>query len=138
MRVKGVRSAPNAVLHPWLRAELTAILATLLEPEIRPPKENRVRWTRWREGPTVRITLPQDLQPLRMLLVWDNLTGHYTVDFILWLFDHGIMPLFTALGGSYLKLAESIQPILERWALDGQHPRTPDEIVECLEATARV
>ena len=52
----------------------------ITEPEIFPPEENRRRWTRWQKGLTVRITLPQDLPPLRMLLVWDNLTGHYTVD----------------------------------------------------------
>ena len=75
--------------------------------------------------------------PLRMLLVWDNLTGHYTVEFILWLFAHGIMPLFTPLGGSYLNMAESIQRILKRRALDGQHPTTPGEIIDWLEATAR-
>jgi hypothetical protein len=137
VRVKGVRSAPNAVLHPWLQAELTAILATLPEPEILSPEEHRSRWTRWQEGLTVRITLPQDLPPLRMLLVWDNLTGHYTVDFILWLFDHGIMPLFTPLSGSYLNMAESIQRILKRRALDGTHPKTPEEIIEWLEAAAR-
>jgi hypothetical protein len=72
-----------------------------------------------------------------MLLVWDNLTGHYTVDFLLWLFDHGIMPLFTPLGGSYLNMAESIQRILKRRALDGQHPKTPEETIHWLEATAR-
>jgi hypothetical protein len=33
VRVKRVRSAADAVLHPWLQAELTAILATLPEPE---------------------------------------------------------------------------------------------------------
>lgn len=122
VRVKGVRSCPNAVLHPWLHAELTAILATLPEPEVLPPGENRRRWERWQEGLSIRITLPQDLPPLRMLLVWDNLTGHHTPDFILWLFAHGIMPLFTPLGGSYLNMAESIQRILKRRALDGQHP----------------
>jgi len=137
VRVKGVRSAPNAVLHPWLQAELTAILATLPEPDVLPPEENRRRWGRWQEGLTICITLPQDLPPLRMLLVWDNLTGHYTVDFILWLFSHGIMPLFTPLGGSYLNMAESIQRILKHRALDGQHPKTPEEIIGWLEATAR-
>lgn len=137
VRVKGVRSAPNAVLHPWLREELTAILATLPEPEVLPPEKNRRRWERWQEGLTVRITLPQELPPLRMLLVWDNLTGHYTVDFILWMFAHGIMPLFTPLGGSYLNMAESIQRILKRRALDGTHPKRPEEIIEWLEATAR-
>jgi len=29
VRVKGVTSAPNAVLHPWLQAELADILAAL-------------------------------------------------------------------------------------------------------------
>jgi hypothetical protein len=72
-----------------------------------------------------------------MLLVWDNLTGHYTVDLILWLFDHGIMPLFTPLGGSYLNMAESVQRIQKRRALDGQHPKTPEQIIDWLEATAR-
>ena len=38
VRVKGVRSCSNAVLHPWLRAELTAILATLPESEVLPPE----------------------------------------------------------------------------------------------------
>jgi hypothetical protein len=120
-----------------LKAELTAILATLPDPEVLPPDENRRRWERWQEGLSIRITFPQDLPSLRMLLAWDNLTGHYTVDLILWLFDHGVMPLFTPLGGSYLNMAESVQRILKRRALDGAHPKTPEEIIEWLEATAR-
>jgi DDE superfamily endonuclease len=132
-----VRRAPNAVLHPWLKAELTTILAALPEPEILAPEENRRRWKRWQEGLTIHIILPQDLPPLRMLLVWDNLTGHYTADLVFWLFDHGIMPLYTPLGGSYLNIAESVQRILKRRALDGQHPKTPKEIIDWLEATAR-
>ena len=72
-----------------------------------------------------------------MLLVWDNLTGHHTPNFVLWLFAHGIMPLFTPLGGSYLNIAESVQRILKRRALDGQHPKTSEEIIAWLEATAR-
>jgi hypothetical protein len=137
VRVKGVRSAPNAVLHPWLQAELTAILAALPEPESLPPAETRRCWERWQEGLTVRITLPQDLPPLRMLLILDNLSGHYTADFVLWLFAHGIMPLYTPLSGSWLNMAESIQRILKRRALDGQHPQTPAEIIAWLEAAAR-
>lgn len=136
VRVKGVRSASNAVLHPWLQAELTTILATLPEPEVLSSEENRLRWERWQEGLTVRITLPADLPPLRMLLVWDNLAGHYTPALVLWLFGRGIMPLFTPLGGSHLNMAESIQRILKRRALDGQHPKTPEEIIAWLEATA--
>lgn len=137
VRVKGVRSGANAVLHPWLKAELLAILAPLPEPDLILPEENRRRWERWQEGLSVRITLPQALPPLRLLLVWDNLAGHYTVDMVLWLFAHGIMPLFTPLGGSYLNMAESIQRIMKRRALDGQHPKTPEEIIDWLEATAR-
>jgi hypothetical protein len=137
VRVKGVRSCHNAVLHPWLQAELTAILAALPEPAPLPPVENRRRWERWQEGLTVRITLPPELPPLRMLLILDNLTGHYTADFVLWLFAHGIMPLYTPLGGSWLNMAESIQRILKRRALEGHYPQTPEEIIAWLEATAR-
>lgn len=137
VRVKGVRQCTNAVLHPWLQAELQAILATLPESEERDdPTEQRQRWTRWQEGLSVRITLPQELPPLRMLLVWDNLTGHRTPALVLWLFAHGIMPLYTPLGGSWLHMCESIQRILKRRALDGQHPQTPEEIITWVEAAA--
>jgi hypothetical protein len=137
VRIKGVRSVSNAVLHPWLPAELTAILATLPEPERRPPAETRRCWERWQEGLTGRITRPENLPPRRLLLVLDNLTGQYTVDFVLWLFAHGIMPLYTPLGGSWLNRAESIQRILKRRALAGQHPQTPAQIIAWLEAAAR-
>jgi hypothetical protein len=125
VRVKGVRKCSYAVLHPWLEAELTAILATL--PVL-------VCWERWQEGLSVWSTLPQSLPPLRMLLVLDNLFGHYSVDFVLWLFAHGIMPLYTPLGGSW-NMAESIQRILKR--RDGQHATRPEEIIAWLEAAAR-
>lgn len=52
-----------------------------------------------------------------MLLVWDNLTGHDTVDVILWLVAHGIMPLFTPLGGSYLNIVEIEIAIITRECL---------------------
>jgi len=64
VRVQGVRSCTNAVLHPWLQAELSAILAVLPEPPLLPPQEQRCAWDRWQEGLTVRITLPQELPPL--------------------------------------------------------------------------
>jgi hypothetical protein len=140
VRVKGVRQCTNAVLHPWLQAELEQILTTLSAPAWETSSssaERRPEWTRWQEGLSVRITLPQELPPLRMLLVLDNLTGHRTPAFVLWLFAHGIMPLFTPLGGSWLNMCESIQRILKRRALDGQHPQTPEEIITWLEAAAR-
>jgi len=103
VRVKGVQSTANAILHPWLEAELTTILATLPEPPDLSPEENRRCWTRWQEGLTIRISLPQEPAPLRMLLVLDNLSGHYTRTFVCWLFDHGIMPIYTPVGGSWLQ-----------------------------------
>ena len=48
------------------------------------------------------------------------------------------MPLYTPLGGSWLNMAESIQRILKRRALEGDapgHARTT--IIAALEATAR-
>ena len=74
---------------------------------------------------SVRFTLPAALPPLRMLLVLDNLAGHKTPDFVLWLVAQGIMPLYTPLGGSWLNMAESIQRILARRALAGQSPEMP-------------
>lgn len=56
---------------------------------------------------------------------------------VLWLCRHGIMPLYTPLGGSWLNMAESIRRILKRRALDGQHPHSPAEIGAWFEQTAR-
>ena len=72
-----------------------------------------------------------------MLLVLDNLAGHKTPEFVCWLFAHGIMPLYTPVGGSWLNMAESIQRILKRRALDGQHPTTVAQIMAWFEAVAK-
>jgi DDE superfamily endonuclease len=81
--------------------------------------------------------LAEKLPPLRMLLIWDNLQGHHTSKLVLWLFEHGVMPLYTPLGGSWLNMAESIQRILVRRGLEGQNPETPEQIIAWLEAVAR-
>ncbi len=94
-------------------------------------------WQRWQDGLTIKPTLLTELPPLRMLLVLDNLAGHKTPAFVCWLFEHGIMPLYTPVGGSWLNMAESIQRILKRRALDGQHPTTVAEIMAWFEAVAR-
>ncbi len=138
VRVKGVTSCPNSVLHPWLKQELTDILASLPQPSlVLEPEANRALWEMWFEGLSVRPTLPVELPPVRMLLIVDNLKGHKSPDLVQWLFEHGIIPLYTPLGGSWLNMAESIQRILKRRALDGQHPTTPVEIINWLEAAAR-
>ena len=131
VRAKGVRSASNAVLHPWLQAELTQILATL--PEVttreveRPPL---ARWETWLGHPP-REPLP----PLRLILIWDNLAGHTTWRIVGWLFQHGILPLSTPLSGSWLNRTESVQRILVGRALAGQDPHSPEELIEWLEET---
>ena len=124
-RVKGVTSAANAVLHPWLRTELAAILATLPEPPAQTDADCRAAWERWQDGLTIRFALPERLPPLRLLLVLDNLRGHKTPSLVLWLVEHGVMPLYTPLSGSWLNMAESIQRILVRRALAGETPQLP-------------
>ena len=137
VRAKGVRRCPNAVLHPWLKAEFSAILTTLPPAVAVEPTLNQALWQRWQAGLQCRITPPQELPPLRLLVVMDNLASHLTPELVLWMFARGIMPLYTPLSGSWLNMAESIQRILKRRALEGQHPQTPEEIITLLEATVR-
>jgi hypothetical protein len=131
VRATGVTNAPNAVLHPWLQAELTEVLATLppsagAEDE-RPPL---ARWVTWL-GHEPAAPLP----PLRLLLIWDNLAGHLSWSIVRWLLHHGVMPLYTPISGSWLNMAESVQRILVRRALDGQHPQSQDELIVWLDDT---
>jgi transposase len=124
-----VTRSTNAILHPWLKTtleDITARLPTITD--LIDPGLNRTLWQVWQNGLTVRVTLPEDLPPLRVLLVWDNLAGHKTPEMVGWLCRHGIMPLYTPLGGSWLNMAEAIQRILKRRALDGQSPTSPAEI----------
>jgi DDE superfamily endonuclease len=137
VRVHGVTSCRNAVLHDWLETELMAILAALpASPQELSPAANQARWERWLEGLSGSTTLQSDVPPLRMLLILDNLAGHKTPRFVRWLFAHGIMPLYTPLGGSWLNMTESVQRILKRRGLAGQHPKTVAEIITSLEAAA--
>lgn len=137
VRVKGVTSSANAILHPWLKEELSNILQTLPPPKELDAETNRKLWEMWQQGLSLPITLPKSLPPLQMLLIWDNLRGHYTTEMLLWLFDHGVMPLYTPLGGSWLNMAESMQRILFQRGLAGQYPESPTEIISSVEAVAR-
>ena len=136
VRLKGVTTCTNAVLHPWLKRELAEILAALPQPADEPTGGWRAAWERWQEGLSIKPTLLPELPPLRMLLVLDNLAGHKTPELVCWLFAHGIMPLYTPVGGSWLNMAESLQRILKRRALDGQHPESTDQIIAWFEAVA--
>ncbi len=131
LRAKGVERATNAILHPWLQVELTAVLEGL--PAVTVPEGERpvlAQWATWL-GHEPREPLP----PLRLILIWDNLAGHLSWAIVRWLFQHGVMPLYTPLSGSWLNMAESIQRIIVGRALSGQHPQTPKQIIAWLEAT---
>jgi hypothetical protein len=137
VRAKGVLSAPNTVLHPWVQGELQSVLDRLDK-----------------QPSTVRVPLPDDhpllltwqqwwwsyegsepLPPLRLILIWDNLAGHRSYDMVRWLLQHGILPLYTPLSGSWLNMAESLQRIIVRRALSGQHFQTTQQVIDSLEGT---
>lgn len=129
VRAKGVPNAPNAVLHPWLQGELTQVLATL--PAVTMPEAERpvlARWATWL-GHEPREPLP----PLRLILIWDNLAGHTSGAIVRWLFQQGVMPLYTPLSGSWLNMAEALQRIVVGRALAGQHPHSAEELIGWLE-----
>ena len=136
VRAKGVVSVTNAVLHPWLKEQLSRVLAEIEQEypaaEL-PPEAQRplcAQWETWLGHPP-RTPKP----PLRIVLVLDNLAGHLSSDLVQWFFDHGVMPLYTPVGGSWLNMAESVQRIIVRRALSGQHPKESQQIIDWLEQT---
>jgi hypothetical protein len=144
MRVKGVPRSTNAILHPWIREQIAQILPAL--PALSEPTEQggpseagrRAGWERWQAGLTVKFSLlSSKLPPLRMLLIWDNLTGHWNADLLIWLMQQGVMVLFTPIAGSWLNLCESAQRILVRRALQGQSLDSPEAVMAALESAAR-
>jgi hypothetical protein len=144
LRVKGVPRSTNAILHPWVKEQVSQILAILPEPSLSAPsaalraEQNRAYWERWQEGLGVKFSLlSSELPPLRMLLIWDNLTGHWNADLLVWLMRQGVMVLFTPIAGSWLNLCESAQRIVVRRALRGQSLQSPEAIIASLEAVAR-
>src|SRR3954469_11253624 len=137
VHLRPVTRSTNPVLHGWLQESLDAIIAALpTQATPTEPMATRAARQVWQAGLAERFTLPAQLPPLRVLLVWDNLAGHKTPEMVLWLCRHGIMPLYTPLGGSWLNMAESTQRILKRRALDGQQPQSPAEIGAWFEQTA--
>jgi hypothetical protein len=118
--------ATNAV-HPG-SGELSQVLATL------PPltrSGGRPALARW--APAGHE--PRPLPPLRLILIWDNLAGHHSWAMVQWLYEHGVLPLYTPLSGSWLNMAESVQRIIVGRALAGQHPQSPEEVIAWLEET---
>jgi hypothetical protein len=86
-------------------------------------------WQRWWWS----YERPTPAPALRLILVWDNLAGHLSYAMVRWLLQHGILPLYTPLSGSWLNMAESLQRIIVRRALSGQHPHSTQQLIDGLE-----
>lgn len=113
LRATPVDTCPNAVLHPWLKEELTAILnACEPAPEVVPEAR---RWQEWDIYPAAD-QLDRFCPPVRVLLILDNLAGHHSHAFVQWCAEHGICLLYTPTAGSWLNMAESVQRIIMRRA----------------------
>jgi hypothetical protein len=139
VRARPVQQVTNAVLHPWLKEELGAILATLPLVEAERPGRDGTEWcwSAWGVSPEALVRLEKPAPPIRLVLVWDNLAGHKSEEIVTWCLERGILPLYTPIGGSWLNMAESVQRILVRRALAGQHPRSATELMEWLAASVR-
>jgi transposase len=118
LRAEPVDQSTNAILHPWLQRELAAILQDCPPAPAAVPEERR--WQNWDPFPAAE-QLDRLFPPLRMLLILDNLAGHYSRDFVRWCHECGIGLVYTPCAGSWLNMAESVQRILIRRALEGHH-----------------
>jgi len=134
LRSQPVARTTNSVLHPWLMGELEDILTSLPEPDNMVLRD----WSSWR-WPDERIRdYTQNPAPrVRMLLVLDNLKGHYTKSFVAWCLEHGVALLYTPLGGSWLNMAESVQRIIIRRAISGQHYQSAGALMDALSSASR-
>jgi hypothetical protein len=128
LRAEAVISAPTAVLHPWLQRELLAALALLPPPSPDAPYPELREWRTWLGHEPV-----EPLPPLRAILIWDNLTGHYSEPIVSWLLAQGVMPIYTPLSGSWLHMTESVQRIVCGRALNGTYPQTQAALLTFLD-----
>lgn len=130
LRARGVESAPNVVLHTWLKTEIEQILAGAAGAAGTGSCADWEEWEGW-----LGYRLNKELPSIRMLLIWDNLAGHKSWELVNWLLEQGVVPLYTPLSGSWLNMAESVQRIVVRRALCGQHPQSAKEAIRWLEET---
>jgi transposase len=117
VRAEAVEQSTNAILHPWLKRELQAILKQCPPAPVDVPEGRR--WQDWDIYPAAE-QLDRFFPPVRVLLVWDNLAGHKSYSIVQWCAEHGILLLSTPNAGSWLNMAESVQRILKGRALSGQ------------------
>jgi hypothetical protein len=143
LRASAVARTPNTLLHSWLMAEEDAILASL--PPVADPTAPHRQPDAWIETsadgsvsslPAALIGIELDkLPPVRLLLILDNLSGHHTPALVAWLVGRGVWPLYTPIADSWLNLAESVQRIIVRRALAGQHPTNAAQVMQWLTET---
>lgn len=118
LRAEPVDASTNAILHPWLKKELETILNQC------PPAPGLAhegkRWQDWNCYPSAD-QLDRWFPPIRVLLILDNLMGHRSRDLTQWCAEHSIRLLYTPNAGSWLNMAESVQRIIVRRALEGHH-----------------
>ena len=119
----------NTVIHPWLMGELEDILAGLPEADDFFMRD----WARWRwPDERIREYTSNPAPYVRMLVVLDNLKGHYSRRFVGWCLEKGVALLYTPLSGSWLNMAESAQRIIIRRVISGQHYETSEELMGAL------
>lgn len=154
VRAQPVSHTTNAVLHPWLEGTLADMVAPEGRAPSSPPttpapeapwaeagKAAQEFWHSWdawgwtHERLGQYTTLPA--HAITLLLVLDNLKGHYTKVFVAWCLEHGIALLYTPLGSSWLNMAEAIQRIFVRRAVAGQHYHTATDLMAALAAVVR-
>jgi transposase len=119
VRAEAVQQSTNAILHPWLKDELEAILEQCSPAPSQVPEGRR--WQDWDIYPAAE-QLDRFFPPVRVLLILDNLAGHKSYSLVQWCAEHGILLLWTPTSGSWLNMAESVQRIIKGRALNGQHP----------------
>lgn len=94
MRAEAVQQSNNAILHPWLKRERTAILKQCPPaPEVIPIGR---RWQDWDIYPAAD-QLDRFFPPVRMLLIWDNLAGQKSHSIVQWCPEQCILLLSTPL-----------------------------------------
>ena len=68
LRVRGVTSTKNAVLHPWLKEQLAVILESLPPaPPVTDDAANLLLWGRWQRGLRWPLGLGEKLPPFHRL-----------------------------------------------------------------------
>ena len=132
-----VEQATNAILHPWLKQELTAILDALPDISAEAQSGWGRHWADW--GFASPQAFADGNWPARApdLDLGQSGRALHAGYGRLVSCSKGILLLYTPLGGSWLNMAETIQRIMVRRALAGQHPQSAAQIMEWLAATVR-